>query len=80
MDLTIIWILFFAWAASCIFYFSKISRIAHSNRLSVFSSLNKYNKTLRTIIKRLYYRILFITLAFFLAVALIYLLKDNIPE
>lgn len=77
MDLSIVWILFIAWASSCFFYFLKIRRIAHSNRLSVFSPLSRYNRTLRSMVKRLYIRMLIITLVFFLAIAAVYYMRDT---
>ena len=77
MDLSIIWILFAAWAASCIFYLLKISRIAHSNRLSLFSPLRRYNKTLRIMVKRIYWRIILLTILFIVAVLITFFVRSS---
>jgi hypothetical protein len=77
MDLTIIWILFAAWAASCIFYLLKISRIAHSNRLSTFSPLRKYNKTLRVMVKKIYWRIAWLTILFIICVLITFYVRSS---
>jgi hypothetical protein len=77
MDLTIIWILFAAWAASCAFYLLKISRIAHSNRLSTFSPLRKYNRTLRIMVKRIYWRIAWLTILFIIAVLITFFVRSS---
>jgi hypothetical protein len=77
MDLTIIWILFAAWAASCIFYMLKISRIAHSNRLSLFSPLRRYNRTLRIMVKKIYWRIFLLTILFIIAVLITFYVRSS---
>jgi hypothetical protein len=77
MDLSIIWILFAAWAVSCIFYLLKISRIAHSNRLSTFSPLRKYNRTLRIMVKKLYWRIVWLTILFIIAMLIIFFVRSS---
>jgi hypothetical protein len=77
MDLSIIWILFVAWAASCIFYMLKISRIAHSNRLSIFSSLRRYSKPLRIMVRKIYWRIILLTILFIFAVLIAFYVRSS---
>jgi hypothetical protein len=77
MDNTIIWILFGAWAASCIFYLVKIGRIAHSNRLSLFSPLRKYNRTLRIMVKKIYWRIILMTILFIIAFLITFYVRSS---
>jgi hypothetical protein len=77
MDNAIIWILFGAWAASCIFYLVKIGRIAHSNRLSLFSPLRKYNRTLRIMVKKIYWRIILMTILFIIAFLITFYVRSS---
>lgn len=77
MDLNIIWILFALWAASVIFYLLKIGRIAHSNRLSFFSPLRKYNRTLRLMVKKVYWRIILVTIIFIICVLITFFVRSS---
>jgi len=77
MDFSIIWILFIAWAATCLFYVLKIRRIAHSNKLSTFSPLRKYNKILRVMVKKLYWRIAWLTILFIIGVLITFYVRSS---
>jgi hypothetical protein len=77
MDSSILLIVFIAWAISCLFYLQKISKIAHSSRLSIFSPVSKYHRTLRNLVKRLFRKIFIITLVFMIAVFIIFFVKSS---
>jgi hypothetical protein len=75
MDLAILWVLFVAWAGICLFYLSKLGRIARSNRLPLFAAPVKYNKTIRGLVRALYMRISVATIIFIITVLLTFFVK-----
>jgi hypothetical protein len=80
MDLAIVWVLFAAWAGICMFYLSKLARIARSNRLPLFASPVRYNQTIRGLVKSLYSRLTLTTIIFIITVVLAYFVKYSSPE
>jgi hypothetical protein len=77
MDHSITWVLFATWAVCCLFYLQKVARIARASKLSIFSPVNKYNNGVRSIVKRLFLKILYVTIAFVMAVFIIYYVKSS---
>jgi hypothetical protein len=80
MNLAIVWVLFAAWAGICIFYLSKLSRIARSHRLPLFASPVRYNKTIRALVRHLFLRLILATIIFIITVLLAYFVKYSSPE
>jgi len=80
MDLAIVWVLFAAWAGICIIYLLKLYRIARSYRLPLFALPAKYNKTIRGLVKNLYFRLIIATIIFIITVLLAYFVKYSSPE
>jgi hypothetical protein len=75
MLFSIIWILFAAWAISIFFYFLRIKKIARSNGVPLFSTPARYNKTIRSLVKNLYFRILIATIIFIVTVVIAYFVE-----